>query len=81
MMVAAPELPSPGESGWKRKDTGGLKFTGPHYQKLPRPVVDTSAVDAKRGAEDSANVTWQLFSALPFTTGVDCVFRTNIAFH
>ncbi|KAF3850158.1 hypothetical protein F7725_019877 [Dissostichus mawsoni] len=32
------------------------KFTGPHYQKRPRPVVNSSAVDAKRGAVDNANL-------------------------
>lgn len=46
-----------------------------------RPVADSSAVDSKRGAEDSANVSRQHFGALPFASLVDCVFRTNIAFH
>ena len=55
------------------------KFTGPLYQKQSRPVADSS-VDAKRGAEDSVNVSRQHFSALPFATVMDCVFRTNIAF-
>ena len=53
------------------------KFTGPHYQKRPMPVVNSSAVGAKRGAVDSANVSRQQFSALPFATVVDCVFRTK----
>ena len=57
------------------------KFTGPHCQKRPRPVENSYAVDAKRGAEDSANVSRQHFSALPFATVVDCVLETNITFH
>ncbi|XP_014664507.1 PREDICTED: uncharacterized protein LOC106806883 [Priapulus caudatus] len=57
------------------------KFTGPHYQKRPRPVADSSAVDAKRGAEEGANVSRQHFSALPFASVVDSVLRSNIAIH
>ena len=48
MMVASPELPSLGDWGGRgRKQVDG-KFTGPHYQKRPRPVVN-SAVVAKKG--------------------------------
>ena len=57
------------------------KFSGPHYQKQPRSVVNSSAVDVRRGAEDIANVSRQHFSALPFATVVNCVLRNNIAFH
>ena len=57
------------------------KFTGPHYQRQPRPVADSYAVDAKRGAEGSANVSRLHFSALPFAIVVDCVPRTNIEFN
>ena len=32
MMVAAPELPSPGDWGWKRKETGGWEV---HWTTLP----------------------------------------------
>ena len=32
LMVAAPELPSPGDWGWKRSDTGGWKV---HWTTLP----------------------------------------------
>ena len=56
-------------------------FTGPHYQRQPRPVVDSYVVDAKRGAEDSANVSSQHFSALPFAIVLECVLRTNISFN
>jgi hypothetical protein len=57
------------------------KSTGLHYQKRSRPVADSYAVDAKRDAGDSAHVSRQHFSALPFATVVDCVFRTSIALH
>ena len=71
-MVEGPELPSLGDSGWKRKDTGGWEI---HWTTLPeanRPVADSPAVDAKRGAEDSVNVSRQHFSPLPFATVMDC---------
>ncbi len=34
-------------------------FAGPLYQKLPRPVVNSSTVDAGKGVEVSANVSRQ----------------------
>ena len=46
VMVAAPELPSPGDWGWKKRWMGR-----PLCQKQPRPVMNSSAVDVKRGAE------------------------------
>ena len=57
------------------------KLTGPHYQKRPRPVVNSSAVDARRDAVESANVSRQNLSALRFATAVACVLSANIAFH
>ena len=47
MMVAAPELPSPSDWGWKRKDTGGWKLTLP--EKLPRHAVNSSSVGVQQG--------------------------------
>ena len=57
------------------------KFTGSHYQKQPRPVMNSSTMDVRRGVEDNANVSRQHFSALPFATVVDYVLGTNVAFH
>ena len=42
------ELPSPSDRG-KRKDIGGWKLTGPHYQKLPRQAVNSSSVGVQQG--------------------------------
>ena len=54
------------------------KFTGPHYQKLPRHVVNSSSVGVRRGAaKEGANVPRHHFSALPFATAVDHVLRTS----
>lgn len=52
-------------------------FNGPHYQKQPRPVANSSAVVAERFAEDNANLLRQHLSALPFAYAVDCVLGTN----
>ena len=57
------------------------KFTGPHYQKQPRPVVNSSAVDARKDGVESANVSRQNLTALRFAAAVACVFITNIVSH
>ncbi len=77
-MVAAPELPSPGDWGWKRKDPCGWEVHWTTYQKQPRHVVNSSSVGARRGAaKEGASVPKHHFSALPFATVVDHVLRTN----
>ena len=67
-MVAASELPSPSDRGWKRKDTGGWKLTGPHYQNLPRHAVNSSSVGVQQG---------KMHQCLHFATVVDCVLIIN----
>ena len=57
------------------------KFTGPHYQMQPSPAEDSYVVVANKGAEDSANVSRQHFSALPFAIVVECFPRTNFTFN
>ena len=69
---------SPSRRGRKQVDG---KFTGPHYQKQPRPVVNSSAVDARKDAVESANVSRQNLTALGFAAAVACVFITNIGSH
>ena len=80
MMVAALELPSPGDWGRKWKDTGGWKV---HWTTLPEVTQACRKLlfDTKWSAEDSRNVSKQHFSAQTFATKVDCVLGTNIAFH
>ncbi len=54
-------------------------FAGPLYQKQPRPVVNSSTVDAGKVVEDSANFSRQHYTALPFATVVDYAYTTNIS--
>ena len=81
MMVAAPELPSPGDWGWNRNDTGGWDVcwtTLPEATKACR--VNSSTVDAGKDVEDSANVSRQHCCALPFATAVVyAAHTTNIS--
>ena len=48
-MVAAPELPSLSDWGWKREDG---KLTGPH-KKLPRHAMNSSSVGVQHASRDS----------------------------
>ena len=52
MMVAAPELPSPGDWGWKRKDTGGWEVqwtTLPEATKVCRELLRCGCKKGCRG--------------------------------
>ena len=60
MMVAAPEIPSPSEWGWKKKSEGGWQSTGLLYQKTQLLVENLYAVVAKKVVKDTANVRRQL---------------------
>ena len=73
LMVAAPELPSPGDWGGRGMTQVDGKCTGPLYRKQPRPVADFCAAAAKRVVRDSANVPRQHSSAPPFAFVVDYV--------
>ena len=53
------------------------KLTGSHYQRQPRTAVDFYTLDARRSAEDNANVSRQYSSVLHFATVVDFVLRTK----
>ena len=64
-----------GDWGWKRKETGGWEYAGPHSQKQPRPVMNYYTVDVRRGAGGDANASRQPSSALHFATAVDFVPR------
>ncbi len=52
MMAAAPELPSPGDWGWNRKNTGGLDFswtTLPETTKAYRELLHRGCRKGCRG--------------------------------
>ena len=67
-----------GGNGKKQADG---KFTGPHFHKRQSPVVNSSAVGAKRDGEESASVSMQHFSVMPFAVLVDYFLYANIALH
>ena len=75
------ELSSPGHWGGNGKTQADGNFTGPHFQMRQRPVVNSSAVGAKSDENDSANVSRQHSSVLPFANVMDYVLWANIALH
>ena len=56
MFVAAPEFPSAGDFEWKRKARWMGNSVDHNTRKRPKPVVNCSTVDARKGAEDTVNV-------------------------
>ena len=56
---------------------GGWKANWINYQKQPRPAVNFYTLDARKGAENNANVSRQHSSALHFATVVDLVLGTK----
>ncbi len=75
-MVAAPKLPSPGDCGWKRKETGGWEViwtTLPEAAKACRELLHCG-----KDAEDIVNVSRQHSSALHYATVVDIALRTKL---
>ena len=69
MMVAGPELPSPSDWGWKRKDTGGweVKWTTLPEASQARHAMNSSSVGVQHARED-ANVPRHHFSVRHFAT-------------
>ena len=69
MMIAAPELPSPSEWGWKKKVEGGWEIS---WTTLPEATLALYAVAARRAAGDAASARRLLCNALLSVSVVDC---------
>ena len=76
-MIPAPELPSPSEWGWKKKEPNGWEANWTTLPEATTACRELLRCGCKKVAEGSANVKKQLFSALLFVIVVDCALRIN----
>ena len=65
--------PSPGNWGLKRKEMGGWEANQTTLQKQTKPAMNFHTVDARRCAENNANLSRQHSSVLHFATVVNFV--------